>query len=203
MVEKPCSAKHVFSKLDANSRFWQIPLSQSSFFWCLLYIMHIWSTVTHTHTHISADACHTGSVQYYFNKWRGPGNPLHTNETECRYAQIEKEALATTWACEKFSTFIIGNDILIETNHNPLVPLLGIKHLDSLPPHVHVLQFRLHFDWFSYDIHHVPGNQSCRNWLNSVWCVLLTTSKLAPPHWNYTELPSQWTFLCHSTPILS
>jgi hypothetical protein len=37
--------------------------------------------------------------------------------TEQRYAQIEKEALATTWACEKFNDYILGKDILIGTNH--------------------------------------------------------------------------------------
>ena len=54
--------------------------------------------------------------------------------TEQRYAQIEKEALATTWACEKFNDFILGKDILIETDHKPLVPLFGSKNLDELPP---------------------------------------------------------------------
>ena len=34
--------------------------------------------------------------------------------TEQRYAQIEKEALATTWVCEKFNDYILGKDILIE-----------------------------------------------------------------------------------------
>ena len=29
-------------------------------------------------------------------------------DTESRYAQVEKEALALTWACEKFSTYILG-----------------------------------------------------------------------------------------------
>ena len=53
--------------------------------------------------------------------------------TEQRYAQIEKEALATTWACEKFNDFILGKDILIETDHKPLVPLFGSKNLDQLP----------------------------------------------------------------------
>ena len=45
--------------------------------------------------------------------------------TEQRYAQVEKEALATTWACEKFNDYILGKDILTETNHKPLMPLFG------------------------------------------------------------------------------
>ena len=40
--------------------------------------------------------------------------------TEQRYAQIEKEALATTWVCEKFNDYILGKDILIKTDHKPL-----------------------------------------------------------------------------------
>ena len=30
------------------------------------------------------------------------------SDTERRYAQIERERLATMWACEKFSTYILG-----------------------------------------------------------------------------------------------
>ena len=76
-------------------------------------------------------------------------------DTEQRYAQIKKEALVITWACEKFSDYILGKPITIETDHKPLVPLLGTKQLDSLAPRV--LCFRLHLDWFTYTIHHVPG----------------------------------------------
>ena len=57
-------------------------------------------------------------------------------ETETRYAQIEKETLATTWACERFSNYILGKSVSIETDRKPLVPLLNTKHLDSLPPRV-------------------------------------------------------------------
>ena len=57
-------------------------------------------------------------------------------ESETRYAQIEKEALGITWACEKFATYIVGRKFLVETDHKPFVPLLGIKHLDSLPPRI-------------------------------------------------------------------
>ena len=45
--------------------------------------------------------------------------------TKQRYAQIEKVVLATTWACDKFKDYILGKDILIETDHKLLVPLFG------------------------------------------------------------------------------
>ncbi len=54
------------------------------------------------------------------------------SDTEKRYVQIEKEALAITWACEKFSMYILGRPFLVETDHKPLVPLLNTKHLDNL-----------------------------------------------------------------------
>ena len=77
---------------------------------------------------------------------------LSMTENEIRYAQIEKEALATTWACERFSTYILGK---IETDHKPLVPLLGAKELNNLPPRI--LRFRLRLARFDYSISHVPG----------------------------------------------
>ena len=77
------------------------------------------------------------------------------SETELRYAQIEKEALATTWACEKFRDYLIGKKFSIETDHKPLVPLLNSKYLDSLPPRI--LRFRLRLMRVDYTISHVPG----------------------------------------------
>ena len=77
------------------------------------------------------------------------------SETEQRYSQIEKEALAIVWACEKFSDQILGKSFQIETDHKPLVPLLSTTHLDRMPPRV--LRFRLRLTRFNYSIEHVPG----------------------------------------------
>jgi len=51
--------------------------------------------------------------------------------------------------------YILGMKFAIETDHKPLIPLLGSKQLDSLPPRV--LRFRLHLARFDYTITHVPG----------------------------------------------
>ena len=47
--------------------------------------------------------------------------------TEQRYVQIEKEALAITWSCERFTDYLIGLDFHIQTDHKPLVPLFSTK----------------------------------------------------------------------------
>ena len=75
--------------------------------------------------------------------------------TEQRYAQIEKEALAFTWACERFCDYLVGIPFHINTDHKPLVPLFSSKKLDELP--IRVQRFRLRMMRFSFTISHVPG----------------------------------------------
>jgi len=72
--------------------------------------------------------------------------------TETRYAQIEKEALALTWACERSWEYIV------ETGHKPLVPLLSTHTLDQLPPRIQRFRMRLMRFHFK-EIEHVPGKK--------------------------------------------
>lgn len=41
-------------------------------------------------------------------------------ETQRNYAQIEKELLAVTFACEKFDDYVYGRRVTVETDHKPL-----------------------------------------------------------------------------------
>ena len=111
-------------------------------------------------TKISADASAYGLGAVLLPKQQDQWRPIafiscSLSETELRYVQIEKEALALTWALEKFSEYTLGKVIQLETDHKPLVPLLGQKNLDLLPPRV--LRFRLRLMRFQYTIQHVPG----------------------------------------------
>ena len=111
-------------------------------------------------TKVSADASSYGLGAVLLQKVGSHWKPVAyasraMTETERRYAQIEKEALATTWACDKFHNYILGRKFDIETDHKPLVPLLHSKHLDSLPPRI--LRFRLRLARYDYTIQHVSG----------------------------------------------
>ncbi|UYV79867.1 K02A2.6-like [Cordylochernes scorpioides] len=77
------------------------------------------------------------------------------SETEKRYAQIEKEALAITWACKKFKQYIQGLVITLETDHKPLVPIFTSKNIDDLTPRIQRLRLRIMR--YSYKIVHSPG----------------------------------------------
>ena len=53
-------------------------------------------------------------------------------DTECRYAQIEKEMLAVTCGLEKFNQYTYGRQVTVITDHKPLV-LIVAKPLMKAP----------------------------------------------------------------------
>ena len=65
--------------------------------------------------------------------------------------------MAATWACEKFEDYILGLTFTLETDHKPLVPLLGHHDIELLPPRLQ--RFRLRLMRYSYTIQHVPGRE--------------------------------------------
>ena len=75
------------------------------------------------------------------------------SDMEANCAKIEKEALASVWACEKFSAYVLGMQFMIRTNHKPLIALFESKHMDELPPQI--FRFRLRLARFDYMIKHV------------------------------------------------
>ena len=85
---------------------------------------------------------------------------------EQRYAQIEKEAPAITWVCERHNSYILGKPFEIQTDHKPLIYLFSSKKdLDCLPPRIQ--RFRMRLMKYSFSIVHVPGkNLNCADTLS-------------------------------------
>ena len=77
------------------------------------------------------------------------------SETEKRYAVIEKEALAVTWASERFSDYVLRLAFVLETDHKPLTALKNSTELSKMPPRI--LCFRLRLMLYTYQVQYVPG----------------------------------------------
>lgn len=78
------------------------------------------------------------------------------SSTEKNYAQIDKEALALTWVCEKFSMYLIGLPTFeLRTDHQPLIKIIGSKPIADLTARMQ--RYRMRLSNFSFKISHVPG----------------------------------------------
>ena len=80
------------------------------------------------------------------------------SHAEKRYSVIELEAASIVYACQKFDKYILGMKVSIETDHKPLIPLLGEKSLDRLPPRI--VRFRLALMRYEFTVKHVPGKEN-------------------------------------------
>ena len=76
------------------------------------------------------------------------------SKVERRYSQFEREALAVRWACQKFYLYLYGIEFEIQTDHKPLVSVLGPK---SKPPSARIQRWLLYLQQFRYEIRHIPG----------------------------------------------
>ncbi|XP_015747739.1 PREDICTED: uncharacterized protein K02A2.6-like [Acropora digitifera] len=110
---------------------------------------------------VPADACQDGLGAVLFQT-DSSGNrraiafaSRSLNDTEKRYAVIEKEALTAVWPCEKFNDYILGTEFTLETDHRLLVPLLMSTDLSKLPPRI--LRFRLRMARYSPEAKYVQG----------------------------------------------
>lgn len=75
-------------------------------------------------------------------------------DAETRYAQIEKELLSITYACERFHQFVSGQEISVETDHKPLIALFH-KPLNDCPLRIQRMMIRL--QRYSLTVTYTPG----------------------------------------------
>ena len=101
-------------------------------------------------TKVSTDACKDslGAVllQMHGNDWKPVAYAARSMTSAGKnYAMIEKELLGLVWGCSKFHEYIYGLDIVLETDHKPIVALSN-KSLNDMSPRIQRLMLRLQKD---------------------------------------------------------
>ena len=117
---------------------------------------------TNKRTVLSTDASNSGLGACLYQESEGRLRPVayaskSLTDTESRYAIIEKEALAVTWGCERFSQYLLGTRFEIHTDHRPLLASLQTKRLDSLTPRLQ--RFKMRLGRYDYSITYIPGKE--------------------------------------------
>ena len=73
------------------------------------------------------------------------------NDTQKRYAQIEKETLAIKFGCKRFHQYIYGKEVVVETDNKPLEVIFR-KNIEKAPPHIarmmmDLMKYKLKVKW--------------------------------------------------------
>ena len=75
--------------------------------------------------------------------------------TECKYATIEKEALAIKWAVQHFRPYLYGRHFIVKTDHNPLRWLMNMTESSSK-----LARWALMLQEYDFEIIHRRGSEN-------------------------------------------
>ena len=77
-------------------------------------------------------------------------------ETERRYSQTEKEALAIVWSCEKFHLYLYGIEFDLITDHNPL----EVIYSEKSKPSARIQRWVLRLQSYAFRVIYRPGKDN-------------------------------------------
>ena len=110
---------------------------------------------------VQADASLRGLGVCLIQKHKGKDQPItfaskSLTDVEMRYANIERELLAIVFACQRFSTYLLGRSFIVESDHKPL-EMIAMKNLANAPPRLQ--RMLLELQRYDVTIKYRPGKE--------------------------------------------
>ena len=110
---------------------------------------------------VQADASLRGLGACLIQKHKGEDQPIafaskSLTDAETRYANIERELLAIIFACQHFSTYLLGRSFIAESDHKPL-EMTAMKNLANAPPRLQMMLLEL--QRYDVTIKYRPGKE--------------------------------------------
>ncbi|XP_065189626.1 uncharacterized protein K02A2.6-like [Sycon ciliatum] len=79
---------------------------------------------------------------------------------ESRYAQIEREAVAVVFGVTKFQKYLLGRHFTLQTDHQPLLKLLGNNEPVPTLASARIKKWALMLAGYDYEIKYLPGKEN-------------------------------------------
>ena len=114
------------------------------------------------HTRVIADASPVGLGAVLVQEVKGQSRAVcyasrSLSDTERRYSQTEKEALALVWACERINLYLCGlPEFDLVTDHQALKTIYGPRS----KPSARIERWVLHLQPFNYKVIYVPSREN-------------------------------------------
>ena len=110
---------------------------------------------------VQADTSLRGLGACLIQKHEGKDQPIafaskSLTDAEMRYANIERELLAIVFACQRFSTYLLGRSFVAKSNHKPL-EMIAMKNLVNAPPRLQ--RMLLELQRYDATIKYQPGKE--------------------------------------------